>query len=206
MPPYFNLSIQFRRKDLYPSFVRDFYTMLGEAGMAFRSGYWGFEADSLEDIIVWNQKKLEDDYKLGFTEHHSHDYKQVIYKVAGYSEVRGFWMNRYPEKGTFTHEIIIPESDVLENGYPARFKEEKIGELLGYSGRIWQFPPVKTIQTGLEGNDASTGLTKLAEGESPNVCPFAIVEETQVLCETLNCKIQPMIGERKGLLFLWKAE
>ena len=35
MPAYFNLSVQFRREDLYPSFVRDFYAMLDKAGMAF---------------------------------------------------------------------------------------------------------------------------------------------------------------------------
>ena len=59
-------------------------------------------------------------------------------------------MNNYPEDGEFTHEIIIPESDVLAEGYPVRFKEERIEELLGFSKRIWQFPPVRAIQTGLK--------------------------------------------------------
>ena len=113
MPAYFNLSVLFRRNGLYPTFVKDFYTMLDKAGMKFRSGYWGFEEDSLEETIEWNQQKLEEDFNLGFTEHHSHDYKQVIYRFGGYSEVRGFWMNNYPEDGEFTYEIIIPESDVL---------------------------------------------------------------------------------------------
>ncbi len=80
----------------------------------------------MEETTEWNQRKLEEDFNLGFTEHHSHDYKQVIYKFGGYSEVRGFWMNNYPEDGEFTHEIIIPESDVLAEGYPVRFKEEEL--------------------------------------------------------------------------------
>ena len=63
--------------------------MPDEAGMKFQSGYWGFEEDSLEEATEWNQRKLEEDFNLGFTEHHSHDYKQVIYKFGGYSEVRG---------------------------------------------------------------------------------------------------------------------
>ncbi len=107
--------------------------------MKFFSGYWGYEEDSLEETIEWNQRKLEADFNLGFTEHCSHDYKQVVYKLSGYSEVRGFWMNNYPEDGEFTYEIIIPESDVLAKGYPFSFKEERIEELLGFSKRVWQF-------------------------------------------------------------------
>ena len=102
MPAYFNLSVQFRRDALYPTFVKDFYTELDKAGMKFFSGYWGYEEDSLEETIEWNQRKLEADFNLGFTEHCSHDYKQVVYKLSGYSEVRGFWMNNYPEDGEVT--------------------------------------------------------------------------------------------------------
>lgn len=204
MPAYFNLSVQFRREDLYPLFARDFYAMLDEAGMAFQSGYWGFEKDSLEETIEWNQRKLEGDFNLGFTEHHSHDYKQVIYGFGGYSEVRGFWMNNYPESGAFTHEIIIPESDVLEREYPVKFKKEKMEELMGLSMRIWQFPLVKAIQTGLEGNDASVSLSKLAGGGCPNTCPFAIVEDMGNCYEDSICDIQHVAEGREGLLFLRK--
>ena len=178
MPAYFNLSVQFRRDELYPTFVKDFYALLDEAGMRFQSGYWGFEEDSLEETTEWNQRKLEEDFNLGFTEHHSHDYKQVIYKFGGYSEVRGFWMNNYPEDGEFTHEIIIPESDVLAEGYPVRFKKEKIDGLLELSKKVWRFTPVKAIQTGLESADATVGLVGLARGAYPNIWPIAIVDET----------------------------
>lgn len=204
MPAYFNLSVQFRREDLYPSFVRNFYAMLDKAGVAFQSGYWGFENDTLEENIEWNQRKLEGDFNLGFTEHHSHDYKQVIYGFGGYSEVRGFWMNNYPEDGAFTYEIIIPESDVLEEGESAGFKEDKIGELLGLSRCIWQFLPVKAIQTGLEGNDGAASLTKLAGGGCPHTCPFAIVEDMGISHEDSIYDIRHMVKGRKGLLFLRK--
>lgn len=201
MPAYFNLSVQFRRDELYPTFVKDFYALLDEAGMKFQSGYWGFEEDSLEETTEWNQRKLEEDFNLGFTEHHSHDYKQVIYKFGGYSEVRGFWMNNYPEDGEFTHEIIIPESDVLAKGYPVRFKEERIEELLGFSKRIWQFPPVRAIQTGLEIEDDSAGLAELAQGGFPNAWPFAIVEDSRACYEDSIYDIQPITEGKKGLLF-----
>ena len=58
MPAYFNLSVQFRRDALYPTFVKDFYTELDKAGMKFFSGYWGYEEDSLEETIEWNQRIL----------------------------------------------------------------------------------------------------------------------------------------------------
>ena len=37
MPAYFNLSVQFRRDELYPTSVKDFYALLDEAGMKFQS-------------------------------------------------------------------------------------------------------------------------------------------------------------------------
>lgn len=205
MPAYFNLSVQFRRDALYPTFVKDFYTMLDKAGMKFQSGYWGYEEDSLEKTIEWNQRKLEEDFNLGFTEHHSHDYKQAVYQFGSYSEVRGFWMNDYPEDREFTHEIIIPESDVLAEGYPVRFKEERIEELLGFSKGIWQFPPVRAIQTGLEIEDDSAGLAELAQGGCPNIWPFAIVEELGAHYEGSIYDIQPITEGKKGLLF-WRTE
>lgn len=201
MPAYFNLSVQFRRDELYPTFVKDFYTMLDEAGMKFFSGYWGFEEDSLEETIEWNQRKLEEDFNLGFTEHHSHDYKQVVYKFRGYSEVRGFWMNNYPEDGEFTHEIIIPESDVLVEECSARFKKEKMEELLELSKEIWQFSLVRAIQTGLENCDASVSLAELAQGGYPNAWPFAIVEELGACYEGSIYGIQPISEGKRGLLF-----
>ena len=110
--------------------------MLNKAGMVFQSGYWGFEKDSLEGINRWNQKKLEEDFVLGETEHHMHDYKQVIYAYGSYSEVRGFWMNHYPEDGEFTYEIIIPVSEVLEKGYPLAFDKVRMREMaLCHCGR-----------------------------------------------------------------------
>lgn len=204
MPAYFNLSVQFRRDELYPTFVKDFYTMLDEAGMKFLSGYWGYEEDSLEETIEWNQQKLEEDFDLEFTEHHSHGYKQVIYRFGGYSKVRGFWENNYPEDGEFAYEIIIPESDVLAKGYPVSFKEERIEELLGFSKRIWQFPPARAIQTGLEIEDDSAGLEELAQGGCPNAWPFAIVEETGACHEGSIYDIRPISEGKKGLLF-WRT-
>lgn len=99
MPAYFNLSVQFRRDALYPTFVKDFYTELDKAGMKFFSGYWGYEEDSLEETIEWNQRKLEADFNLGFTEHCSHDYKQEIHLFLSHfirSRENNSWVSETP--------------------------------------------------------------------------------------------------------------
>lgn len=215
MAAYFNLSMQFQRKNIYHTFVKDFYGVLEDVGMKFKSGFWGFEGDSLEEIIEWNQEKLEQNFCLGYTQHHKHDYKQVVYDFYGFSEARGFWMNQYPEGNAFTYEFIVPEDEVvsykcsgkqlLEDGslcevLTENFLEEQVNILLTAAKKIWQFPYVCSIQTGLEASSASAGLTELDMGGIPNIQPFAIVEETSVAVKESKCLAIPMEG-RKGILF-----
>ena len=38
MPAYFDMTLQFLRKDLYPGFVADFDAHLERSGLGFRSG------------------------------------------------------------------------------------------------------------------------------------------------------------------------
>ena len=96
MPCYFSMDLVFRRKDLCPTFVAGFHDALTQAGLPFRSGFWGCEGSTLPEIIAWNQGKLEDDFRLGFTEHYAHGYRQVLFDCGGFSEVRGFWQNQCP--------------------------------------------------------------------------------------------------------------
>ena len=59
MPAYFEMSLQFLRKDLYPGFMTDFDAHLEEAGLAFFDGFWEDRGLSQKEIAAWNQKKLE---------------------------------------------------------------------------------------------------------------------------------------------------
>lgn len=189
MPAYYSISILFERADIYPTFVKDFYQSLDCAGLKFKSGYWGFENDTYQEITEWNQNLLEKNFELGYTEHHSHDYKQVVFNYNGYSEVRGFWMN-FPKRGEFIFEIIIPEDEVLmwkgdislEDGSSIEgygtFINEKIKEWLEFSKKIWLFAPVKVIQTGLEEDDVLISLAAMKNGTLPSLRPFAILKES----------------------------
>ena len=130
MPAYFNISLQFKREDIYDNFMNDFYTALNIAGLKFLHGCGCDNEISQQQIVEWNQHKIEQNFALGFTEHCSHDYKQSYFDFGEYTEVRGFWLNNYPEYDMFCYEIIIPESDVLTLECDTIFQQQKIDELL----------------------------------------------------------------------------
>lgn len=39
-------------------------------------------------MLKWNQKKLQEDFELAYTEHYSHDYKQMLFNFYDFSEIR----------------------------------------------------------------------------------------------------------------------
>ena len=90
MPAYFSLTFELKKThDAIGAFCR----ALIHSGLTFKSGYWGFENDSFEDMIQWNQKKLDENFELGEKEHHSHDYKQFVFDYFDFSEFILFIMN-----------------------------------------------------------------------------------------------------------------
>ena len=202
MPAYLDLSLQFLRKDLYPGFIAGFDAALERAGMKFSSGLMEDEGLSRAEIAAWNQKKLEADFVLGMKTHRSHDYKQTLYNFGGYEEVRGFWMNQYPEKGVFTCFIIVPESEVLTREGSGCFRPERAAELLELAKALWQFPPVRAIQTGLELSDGPAGLSALEAGEAPYTEPFAILERDCRSPADAAVQVTELTQERPGRLFL----
>lgn len=186
MPAYFNMSLEFQRKDIYPMFTSDFQELLQKAGLKFQSGFWGSENNSLEEILEWNQKHLEDNFELGFKEHYSQNYKQMLFTYDGFYYIRGFWLNNYPSKSEFTFEIIIPESEILEyycdsqkkeKEYGVRYKQQAVAILVNSALELWKSPLVKSIQTGLEGLDGVSSTTEMRSGKEPFVYPFAIVSD-----------------------------
>ena len=198
MPSYFNISLQFERKDIYGNFMKDFYNILSEAGLQFKSGYRSSEEMSLEEIVEWNQRKLEGNFKLGSAEHYSYDFKQVLFEYGTYSQVRGFWMNRYPDEDTFSFEIVIPESEILVEEEKRIFQRDKMDGLLYLSRQIWQFPYVRTIQTGLEAAEEATGLADLLNGAKPNVTLFSIVEKSYHCFDDADYQIEKI--DRDGIV------
>lgn len=186
MPAYFGILLHFERKDIYPMFMKDFYSSIKNAGMKFKSGFWGFENDTLDKIVEWNQNLIENNFELGFTEHHSHDYKQAVFDYMDYSEVRGFWLNNYLCKNEFVFLVIVPESEVMEyNNF--HFFGEKIENLIEFSKALWSdFTYIKMIQTECEASSDEASVKDIRIGEKPQVLPFAIVSESDVSVSRLQ--------------------
>lgn len=150
MPAYFSL-----RFELYKGqgVISAFCEALIHSGLVFKSGYWGFENESYDDIIIWNQNKLDEDFELGYTEHHSHDYKQMLFDYFDFSEVRLFVMNNRKER-TFSFELIVPEYDLLdyteenEGKYSVQRKTERMELLKSVAKKMWVGTATLAIQTG----------------------------------------------------------
>ena len=197
MPAYFNMSLEFQRKDISPTFTSDFQELLQKAGLKFQSGFWGSENNSLDEILAWNQKHLEANFELGFKEHYSQDYKQMLFTYDSFSYVRGFWLNNYPAKSEFTFEIIIPESEILEyydddrskkekvefievevlNAGHVHYRQQMVDVLTASALELWQSPLVKSVQTGLEIWSGVSSAAQIRSGKMPFVYPFAIVPD-----------------------------
>lgn len=204
MPAYFNISIQFQRKDIYRTFVYDFYSHLKKCGLEFLSGVsreWERKY-SYEEIVSVNQQKLEENFHLDYDEICSNDYRQIYYSFDNFSETRGFWLNNYPDKEEFIYEIIIPEDElIIYTGkyFESIFDKEKIFRVIKFVEKIWEFPYVKAIQTGLEESDANVSLSELKAGIGPNCFPFAITEENNILKNPL--RTEKISGLRSGYIF-----
>ncbi len=174
MPTYFSLDIECDKNKIYSSLMGDFCKRLAQNGLEFKSGFWGFEEDSLSDIIEWNQKKLASNFQLGFTDQYSHGYKQAQFTFSDFSEVRMFLTNR-ADADYFGIHIIIPEDDLSEwDKGVVTFDDVKIRTLIELAKELWKEPYVNAIQTALEGN-GGVCTNQIKAGEKPSVEPFAIL-------------------------------
>lgn len=186
MPAYFSLTFEmYKSKDAISAFCET----LIHSGLVFKSGYWGFENDTFDDIIIWNQKKLNENFQLGYTEHHSHDYKQMLFDFFDFSEVRLFVMNNRKER-TFSFELIVPEDDLLdyteenEGKYSVQRKTERMERLKSVAKRMWVGTAALAIQTGWEASDIPPSAEKIAKGIKPQIEPFCIIDSSSLVKES----------------------
>ncbi|MBP5580323.1 MAG: hypothetical protein J6X85_00765, partial [Ruminococcus sp.] len=147
------------------------------SGLGFKGGLNSYENESIEDIMEWNQKKLEEDFELGYDEDASNDYKQMRFEYDGFSELRGFIMNESPIRGEYTFTLLIPQEEVHVEG--DTYKKEAVEKLKAIASKLWILPKTRTMQTELELGEGITPEMDIKEGAAPSACPFAIVSEKQ---------------------------
>ena len=177
MPAYFSMIMEFSRAELDFDNMKELLAYIKYAGLEFRGGIRHSENDAAEDIMDWNQKKLEDDFELGYDEDVSNDYKQMLFGCGGFSEMRGFIMNESPIRGEYCFNLIVPEDEVANND--DTYKKEAVEKLKAIASKLWVLPKTRTVQTELEGGMGITPEMDIREGAAPSACPFAIVSEKQ---------------------------
>ena len=182
MPSYFVLHIELAKT---PTVVYDFCHALIHIGPKFKSGFWGFENDSFEKILRWNQDKLNHNFQLGWTEHYSHDYRQMLLEFGEFSEVRLFISN-LPQESTFYFCLILPEDDFVEFGKESgktvpHILPERMSVIRHLAKNIWECTDALAIQTGWECSDLPPHAVHLAEGAMPQAEPFCIIPKTKWL-------------------------
>ncbi|MCQ2469854.1 MAG: hypothetical protein MJ100_08600 [Ruminococcus sp.] len=175
MPAYFNLSVEFSRYEIDFDTIKMLMHYLDYAGLKFKCGIMESADNSADEINNWNQKKLEDNYTLGYKDNRSNDYKQACFEYGGFSEIRGFFLNNSPAEKEFTFELVIPEDEVLaEDG---TYREKAVEKLKDFARILFIMPQVRTIQTGLEESSGIVPEKEIMEGKMPSAYPFAIVSE-----------------------------
>ena len=175
MPAYFSLSVEFSRYELDFDTLKALKAYLDNAGLKFKSGVKESEKDSIEDINDWNQKKLEDNYVLGYTDDRTEDYKQALYEYGGFSEVRGFFVNGSPTEKEYEYILVIPEEEVRNDD--GTYKADAVQKLKELVTKLWLMPQIRSIQTGLESTDGITAEKDLKTGTAPSAHPFAVVSQ-----------------------------
>ena len=175
MPAYFSLSAEFSRYEIDFDTIKMLMHYLDYAGLKFKCGVMESKNDSAEEINKWNQKKLEDNYTLGYKDNRSNDYKQACFEYSGFSEIRGFFLNNSPVEKEFEFKLVIPEEEVIaEDG---TYRAEAVEKLKDFARILFIMPQVRTIQTGIEKNEGIVSEKDIMEGKMPSAYPFAIVSE-----------------------------
>lgn len=174
MPAYFSVEFHYTKKDI--GNISEIYNALLACGLKFKSGYYESENDSWNDIITWNQNKLDDDFELGYEEHYIHDYKQVLFDFYDFSEVRLFILNVHGADEISFH-LIVPEDDLIGKANPCdtMLQADKMKLLEQLAIDMWGYGGICSIQAGWEGSKCGISMDEIINGIEPIVEPFAIV-------------------------------
>lgn len=197
MPAYFAIDFAYRKSDIIDTTFKSFVQNLIRFGLLFKSGFWHAENDSFDDIINWNQQKLKSNFILGYKEHYSKDYKQILFNYEGFSEVRLF-ISLDASLDSFSFELIVPEEDLYryENNKVCKSKK-KMNLLEELALNMWNAENISCIQTYWECSDVPPSPEEINHGAIPSSEPFSIVSEN-VYKECWNLVVKKT--QRSGLL------
>ncbi|WP_028518654.1 hypothetical protein [Ruminococcus flavefaciens] len=177
MPAYISMTFEYSRLELDYDNMKELLAYIKHAGLEFKSGSGNCENETIEDILEYNQKKLEQNFVLGSDESRENDYKQMIFGYEGFSEIRGYISNNYPADREYSFTLLFKEEEVAaERGV---YKTEAIAKMKNIASLLWILPKTRTVQTEFETSDGIRTEQEIKDGAAPSVCPLAIVSEKQ---------------------------
>jgi hypothetical protein len=193
MPAYFSLTFGYRAATIPPDFVARTYESFFQSGFPFKCVYaWGCPADMpLPAIIEWNQRRLERGFELGFTQHVSHDYRQLLLSHPAYRECRLFILAL-----TRQFVLIVPEADVFKDEGSAIAMPEQVAPLESLARSVWPSELFAAVQTNNEIGSAPS-VQRLDDGKPASVLPFALLDARCAARQAFDAKLtrlEPVVG------------
>jgi hypothetical protein len=173
MPAYWKLSLSYSRAALPPDFIRCLYQTMLDGDFAYGGVLaWYCPGDlELEEVIRWNQERLDRDFVLGFKEHVANDYRQIIAKHPRFRECRVIIRH-----GAHCVGVIVTESDLCKGALQqGGIHREQIEPLKQLALTLWHKGWFTSVQTYGEYGKATT-YDGLKTGHGPSILPFAIVD------------------------------
>lgn len=202
MPPYFSIELAFPYQALNNTFVRDFYSALF-AKYPYKSGYWNSEKNTLEEITIWNQKHLKNKFILGYEEHVSNNYKQILLASDTFSEIRHYWSY---SRNEIRSSIIIPEIDVLVEEDKWKFDAKRFEQIEDMCKHIWEICPVSILQSCLELDGGPINTNKVKSGVQPSINPISIInQDTLKKIKDLKQTVEIISIPRQGIMLIDKG-
>ena len=199
MPSYFTIAFELIKKE---TIVADFYNALISSNFAFKSGYWYGENCDKNDIIKWNQDKLNSDFVLGMKEHVENDYKQILFNYYNFNEVRVFILNKKKSK-TVMFYLIVPEDDLvsIQSNKDSEFVRniDNMNLLIELAVSMWNSIKIEAIQTEWESSITPIQTSKnILNGKTPKAEPFCIVKKYK----NMNYEAQKKDVGNNGILII----
>lgn len=171
MPAYFMVEFSFYRTAIHSNFVSDIYQIFFQHGMEFKRGFWHGENMTLNEIIAWNQKRVEAGFEFGLEEDVKLDYRQILLLHPAYSEMRLLLTCSGQEVRL---SLLVPESDLIIGDEEYRFIGSKLRPLLELACAVWAGGKPALVQSCLE-LEGGISLKQAEAGRTPCVDPFAMI-------------------------------
>lgn len=188
MPAYFSVYFEIKKAKTKTA-IQDFYDALTRSGLVFCGGCYESKADSLDEIIKWNQSRLDQDFQLGFTENFSHGYKDAMFRFESDNSLEiSAGVENWKGAPTFSFVFLIEEESLLEyvdanNKYVLSRKTERMSAIKSLAISLWRLLKIEAVQTMWELSDCPPSARNFSMALKPQFEPFCIIKNSSLAKE-----------------------